>query len=924
MTTDNLKDAAGRAAAFQAFRQNPYYRFMTRLRQRRAEQIRVLSAEPRAISLERFNNEIWQIGSRITLGGQPIRDRIFDAAPSAARLAELTAALEAGDLEVEGNTVWRAGSSVYGSSVKESNDAKELHLQRALAILGDEKLAPYEQVSRIEQIAGFGQGAANMLVMIAAPTRWALDNDKARSALRRMGFAASNSTEVQVSASQLREELGADDFIELDLFLYHISQRGKAPDREVRIWWVNQGLSYAHERGMSCIQASPQGADGRHVPARAAVAEVRPGDIILHHHQRYLRAVSKVRGEPELVSLSNGDQLRRVATDYTELSAPIRSAELAQALYAMEIPSGPIGKDLAPKQGYLHSFTLDGLRLVVEAGADNHWPSYVTDMLAGAAISSGVPNGVTPPAPTLPPFKAVLESLRRRGLSFPPEVVSSYLIALQAKGFVILTGISGTGKTQLALAVADHFRPQISEQIVSVMPEGALALTVKPYMRKYRQMVLPVALTGDLVLPPIDPATNGGMITVHYPSGSVQQALYKDPERNVMSLTFSGPLRAWFDTALPEGATFLVEVVPGDDGGSSALRFSAPATTRRTRRLDNYLVVAVRPDWTDSRGLLGYYNPLTRRYESTPFLRFLLEAATEEQRAAEEGREPYPYFLVLDEMNLARVEYYFADFLSCIESDEPLELHDSAQIEAGAGAEAEQQPIPRRLRVPRNLLFTGTVNVDETTSMFSPKVLDRAFTLEFNQVDLAGFGVATAPGATVAGFILDGLGELVQPDQVTSSEWVIFGGLEGGTLRQAVVDLNTVLATEQRHFGYRVANEIARFVNLAAEQAGADTATLWTALDLAILAKALPKLQGTQQELELLLAALFAFAIQAVPAAKPPDADTILAQWADEGGQLASVPGVTPGVAPKLPRTAAKLWRMLRRLRQQGFTAFVS
>ena len=77
----------------------------------------------------------------------------------------------------------------------------------------------------------------------------------------------------------------------------------------------------------------------------------------------------------------------------------------------------------------------------------------------------------------------------------------------------------------------------------------------------------------------------------------------------------------------------------------------------------NDLFVTVRPDWRDSKSLLGYYNPLTGTYEWTPFLRFLLRA---EQNYKSEDK--LAWFIILDEMNLAHVEYYFADLLSVLES----------------------------------------------------------------------------------------------------------------------------------------------------------------------------------------------------------------------------------------------------------------
>jgi 5-methylcytosine-specific restriction enzyme B len=81
-------------------------------------------------------------------------------------------------------------------------------------------------------------------------------------------------------------------------------------------------------------------------------------------------------------------------------------------------------------------------------------------------------------------------------------------------------------------------------------------------------------------------------------------------------------------------------------------------------------------------------------------------------------------------MNLARVEHYFSDFLSAMESGEEIHLHDDPQVE-------EEEDIPRRIAIPKNVFVIGTVNVDETTYMFSPKVLDRAFVLEFNDVDFS-------------------------------------------------------------------------------------------------------------------------------------------------------------------------------------------
>ena len=94
-----------------------------------------------------------------------------------------------------------------------------------------------------------------------------------------------------------------------------------------------------------------------------------------------------------------------------------------------------------------------------------------------------------------------------------------------------------------------------------------------------------------------------------------------------------------------------------------------------------------------------------------------------------------PVFVVLDEMNLARVEYYFSDVLSAIETGVPLQLHSSAvPLEGSTGGEVRAE-IP----LPANLFITGTINVDETTNPVSDKVLDRASLIDMSAVDIPGF-----------------------------------------------------------------------------------------------------------------------------------------------------------------------------------------
>lgn len=205
------------------------------------------------------------------------------------------------------------------------------------------------------------------------------------------------------------------------------------------------------------------------------------------------------------------------------------------------------------------------------------------------------------------------------------------------------------------------------------------------------------------------------------------------------------------------------------------------------------LVVPVAPNWTANEDLLGFADPLGGPYRDTPFSRFLREAAAEYAEARRAGRVPRAYHLVLDEMNLARVEYYFATFLSAMEQRMRV---GEARIALG----------PKDLvSLPSSLKFIGTVNVDETTHGFADKVYDRAQVIEvgFAREDLE----AHLGGAPYKADLL------------------------------AVWDAVHPVAP----FAFRVLDDAGRYV-MSAGPLGVDLEEL---LDEVILQKILPKVRGT-------------------------------------------------------------------------------
>lgn len=312
--------------------------------------------------------------------------------------------------------------------------------------------------------------------------------------------------------------------------------------------------------------------------------------------------------------------------------------------------------------------------------------------------------------------------------------------------------------------------------------------------------------------------------------------------------------------------------------------------------------IPVRPDWMDNRGLLGYYNPLTEKYQATALLRLLMEAA-------KEGNEGQPFFVILDEMNLAKVEYYFSDFLSLLESrtpgkatGEPLRLHDQRRtVTTDDGLE-----IPSQMDIPVNVYFTGTVNVDESTYMFSPKVLDRANVIEFNEVDLEGYRDKDTESHRFAFKQPDLRKRLPGESVCTLKDFNQYQKLLNAT-PDAIAGLYQRLRPHHLHFGYRVINEIARFVNLAQEQVeGFD---LNTTLDIQFLQKILPKLHGTQAKLKQPLTEILAFCYGLEPGTDPgPDRIDKAIEFDRDA---------------KYPRTAQKTARMLSASVVQGYASFI-
>lgn len=260
-----------------------------------------------------------------------------------------------------------------------------------------------------------------------------------------------------------------------------------------------------------------------------------------------------------------------------------------------------------------------------------------------------------------------------------------------------------------------------------------------------------------------------------------------------------------------------------------------------------YRIIPVGADWTNREPLLGYPNALKPEEYVKPdsgVIDLILQANSYPE---------LPHFLILDEMNLSHVERYFADFLSVMESNEEIPLYAEGTVDNG---------VPSKLKVPSNLFIIGTVNIDETTNMFSPKVLDRANTIEFriNNSEMEGF-LGESKELNMNTLLEDdkktGKGATMAQSFINLSNNKSFTTKDLDEIKETLLNFFDELQKTGAEFGYRSASEILRLIN----QLDTLNTNLTTSekLDIAIMQKLLPKLHGSRRKLSPILETLGGF-----------------------------------------------------------------
>lgn len=314
-----------------------------------------------------------------------------------------------------------------------------------------------------------------------------------------------------------------------------------------------------------------------------------------------------------------------------------------------------------------------------------------------------------------------------------------------------------------------------------------------------------------------------------------------------------------------------------------------------------FTLIPVRPDWSDPSDLLGYQD-ISGTFRPGRLAAALLQASKYENRDK-------PFFICLDEMNLARVEHYFSDILSVLETQawQDGRIVTEPLIHRGLLTSEEDQNLYGDLSLPDNVYIIGTVNMDETTYPFSKKVLDRAHTIEFNYIHLSQYPE-------------DNLIEIKPssiPNSLLRSEYLqlVDAFDESSDLIKRTTDrlvrFNSILEQIHAHVGFRIRDAVSFYLIYSLRD---QLLTEEAAFDLQILQKILPRIQGSSSSVKRVLLMLLEECIGST---------LRVDEYMDDASSLYAEEQIREyQQTAKYPQSARKLAFMLRRLDEDGFTSY--
>ncbi|MFT6192055.1 McrB family protein [Polaribacter sp.] len=311
---------------------------------------------------------------------------------------------------------------------------------------------------------------------------------------------------------------------------------------------------------------------------------------------------------------------------------------------------------------------------------------------------------------------------------------------------------------------------------------------------------------------------------------------------------------------------------------------------------DQVIQIPVRPDWTDASDLIGYTS-LQGNFISKPLTEAIIKAKEDISK---------PHFFILDEMNLARVEHYFADFLSIIETrfrTKTNEVKTDFLLLKNQLKDANNAFLYDDIYWPENLYLIGTVNMDETTYPFSRKVLDRANSIEMNTVELDWISKQKQKVDKLTNFTNANL----KSEYIASIELTKTDKLQVEEALEMLKKMNKILEISNLHFAYRVRDEIIFYVLYAKKE---QLLKPEAALDFQIMQKILPRVHGSSTRTQKVIIGLLNLFANEEIATSYPDLEYL------EKNKKSILK------KSNYPKSTEKLIFMLERFDENRFTSF--
>lgn len=399
-----------------------------------------------------------------------------------------------------------------------------------------------------------------------------------------------------------------------------------------------------------------------------------------------------------------------------------------------------------------------------------------------------------------------IEMLQKNKLFYSTNLIEFFMLSLKAKQFVILSGGSGTGKTKIAQVYGDYLN-SLFDQSLNVK-KITVTLGKSDENGGY---TLGKKLYGDN-----NPLTKSKEYPIKIGNLDTTAEIELTP-------------RLWFR----QNKTIISKEIKRlkDEGQKETeIKIYNPSFQNSS----HFELVPVGSNWTESRFIIGYYNVLKNEYNDTQSSRLI-------KRSNVFSNEPF--ILILDEMNLSHIERYFSDVLSSMESGVPITIDNPRETQ--------------QLAIGDNLFIVGTVNIDETTYSFSPKVLDRANVIEFESVSVNDYIESDNAYNSFKGnkdYLFD-CRSGIKVREMNSKDIVNkISEIDNEAITKMIDDLEKMRIILERinlSFGFRTIDEVMRFMYVSYEYMGFKKYDDWNVyFDAQIKQKILPKIHGNMSILE--------------------------------------------------------------------------